>query len=133
MSEPTIQYKFRIDSLEVDARTDSFSPHKVVLEANVDPVMLAVDVPLNHDCFVNSAEIITAQLTAGDIPQPILTTTGLKALTGVIETALHPKVAKDEPDSEDDWDDDTTSTNKSPKSDDDWGDTSTEPSKDEEW
>ena len=112
MSETTIKYYFQVATLEVDARTDNFRPHKITLFPQKDDLIMEVELPLTHENIANCAAIITAQLSSDkNVPLPILTPTGLNAIRSVLEAALANKQSKDKEDDDDNnWDDEKGSS-----------------------
>jgi len=111
MSETTIKYYFQVATLEVDARTDNFRPHKITLVPQKDELIMEVELSLTHENVANCAAIITAQLSSDkDVPLPILTPTGLNAIRSVLEAALANKQSKDKDDDDDNWDDEEGSS-----------------------
>ena len=135
MTEPTIQILFSWKSVMPDLR--QYKQNATILEPVAQ--MVGIDVPLAIEYVKNSANIITAQLSAGAIESPILTPLGMRWCISQLEDVfdgsdLLPQVETDE-----DWDESLPKA-KAPSQDnhgEDWGDdadfTASEDKKEEVW
>lgn len=103
------------------------------------PAVVQVKVPLQHEYIANSEAIISAQLTAGDEPKPVLTIAGMKYIQDQFDAVLKDAEVVKPDDFKDDsnWHDDedwgvTTTSIPVPADDEDWSD-ATETPADEPW
>ena len=75
MTEPTVSIMFQWKSTMPDVR--QYKQNSTILEP-VPGQMVGIDVPLTSEYVRNSEHIITAQLSAGAIENPILTAKGMR-------------------------------------------------------
>lgn len=140
MNSNTIRYVFTWKQFVPDCR--AYKPSAPLIETNE---LVGVDVPLTHEFILNSAEIIQAQITSGnvEVPKPILTPLGMRFCIDKFEQVMvNPDNTSTDAESSE-WDEgDEEEAPKAPAAkkpvveDDEWedepaGDTTTK--KDEDW
>jgi hypothetical protein len=73
--DATIPVKFLLTGFNPDKRQWKPSTPSIM---PVGDFIIQIDVPLQHDLIVNADKIISAQLSAGDVPDPIFTPAGMR-------------------------------------------------------
>lgn len=128
----SVPYFFIWKTLQPDAR--QYKPSNPLLEIE-KPIRIRIDVPLQPDLIYNASEFSIAEISATDIPEPILTPLGMRYIVDQFEAVMsNPKVDnsedKSEDSSEDDWDDEGTEEKSTERVD---SKSSESKSSDEEW
>jgi hypothetical protein len=136
MTEPNVSIMFQWKSTMPDVR--QYKQNSTILEPVAQ--MVGIDVPLTSEYVRNSEHIITAQLSAGAIENPVLTTKGMRYCIDQLEDVFDGSDLLPQCETDEDWDESLPKTKESDfrcKSDDEpWDEidfTAPEDKKEEAW
>jgi len=120
--QATVPFMFKLVSMSPDPQNKTMRTN--LEPANEDFSLIRVDIPLTGEFIANADKVITAQLSAGDVPKAILTPAGLAEIYRQFSNAYIPEVEEvseeEWEDDGDDWSEDDTSNDEEWEDDEDW-------------